>query len=216
MILSGPRVFICMLLIAASPASSKSANSHVISWQPSPLFTETDVPNASVTKNLAVELDVTGLDVVLEETKLTDVQARFGGTIGRRGDASEYLQWLCYQISEGGSPSILWLMSGEIDDGRVGGFQWIELPESQQIDQRCQKLPAGWVRLPRDLRLQMRASSIVQEFGRPTRRDGNRLEYVHEEELRIGNEPYTEVNTLHVLLRDNVVRGIEVWKSTTD
>jgi len=215
MILSSPRVFVCVLLIAISPASSQSSNRHVISWEPSPLIKEMAMPNASVSKNLMVELHVSGLKVVLEETKLTDVQALFGGTIGQRGDAAESLEWLCYQVSDGGNSSVLWLMSGEIDGGAVGGFEWIEVSESQQIDKRCQKLPAGGVRLPRNLRLRMKASLIVQEFGKPTRGDGNRLEYVHKEQLRIRNEPYTKINTLHVLLHDKIVLGVEVWMSTT-
>jgi hypothetical protein len=215
MICFSPRVCVFVLLIAISHASSQSSNRHVISWQPSPLIKETAMPNASVSKNFVVELHVSGLKVVLEETKLTDVQALFGGTIGQRGDAAESLEWLCYQVSDGGSSSVLWLMSAEVDGGAVGGFQWIEVSESQQIDKRCQKLPAGGVRLPRNLRLGMKASLIVQEFGKPTRQDGNRLEYVHEEQLRIRNEPYTEINTLHLLLRDKIVRGVEVWMSTT-
>jgi hypothetical protein len=50
----------------------------------------------------------------LEETKLGDIQKRFGGgTPAQRGDASEYLRWVCYSLPK----QLVWLASGELGGG---------------------------------------------------------------------------------------------------
>jgi hypothetical protein len=184
-------------------------------WEPSLLLKPTDeVPKGSVPKNMIERLRVSNTEIVLEETKLTDVQAKLGGTVGHRGDAASSLQWLCYELQTDEGRSVLWLMAGEMDAGTVGGFQWRKIAESTVVDQRCQPLPNGTLKLPIGLNLGMERSVLLQTLGKPTREHANRIDYVHDEEQQIRNEPCTESNYVYVLLRDGVALDIEVWKAT--
>jgi hypothetical protein len=159
---------------------------------------------------------VSGLRIVLENTELTAVQKRFGGTIGHRGDADTSLSWLCLHGTGPQGGWILWLMSGEMDAGSVGGFRWQRVGRAAEVDTKCQTLPEGSsVELPVTLRLGSEEAGVLHIFGQPTKRFGNALFYLHEHEATIRNEPYTAMNTLVVLLRGGVVWAIEVWKSTT-
>jgi len=157
---------------------------------------------------------VSDATVVLEKTKLIDMGAHFKAAIGRRGDAGDYLEWLCLSGADNKRGWVLWLTSGEIDAGAVGGFQWQRIPSGAQVDKRCRKLPDSVVELPHALRLGMSHGDLLRILGQPTRRQGERLLYVHEEEQVIRNEPYSETNTLVVRFRKGVVWAIGVSKST--
>ncbi|WP_443747479.1 hypothetical protein [Asticcacaulis solisilvae] len=52
-----------------------------------------------------------------EQTRLTDVQKRFGGQIEREGDAGSAMQWLCYDLPA--QHQRVWLSSYEINGGAV-------------------------------------------------------------------------------------------------
>lgn len=159
-------------------------------------------------------LHVSNTEVVLEETKLADVQAHLGGITGQRGDAGISLQWLCYELQTDEGRSVLWLMAGEMDAGTVGGFQWKKIMSSTLVDKRCQPIARATVRLPIDIRLGTERSVLLQMLGRPTRELPNRIDYVHDEEQQIRSQPYTESNYVYILLRDGVASNIEVWKAT--
>ena len=160
-------------------------------------------------------LRVSDVDVELEETELTKVKAHLGGEIGGRGDAADSLAWLCYEVPTDSGRTVLWLMSGEMNDGTVGGFQWEKIAASIQVDKRCRLLSKGSVELPLDVRPGMTEEALKNVLGRPTWTHGSNIEYVHEEEQKIRYEQYFETNTLYVLLRNGIAWGIEVWKSTT-
>jgi len=205
---------IVLLAIAIVPQYASSQMNNRI-WEPTLLEDATDeIPKGTVSKEIVGQLQLSGLRIVLEETKMSDVAAKLGGTIGQRGDAADYLEWLCYEVPTSEGRSVLWLLSGEIDGETVGGFQWLSIAASRELDQRCQILPRGAVEIPLAIRPGIAEAALRSVLGKPTRQKGQRIEYVHEKELEIRKEPFTVTNTLSVLLRNSVVYCIEVWKST--
>ena len=164
---------------------------------------------------MVTELEVSGFKIELEETALTDAQAHLGGTIKHGGDAAESLHWLCYQLGGRNHRSLLWLFSGEMNGGAVGGFQWSAIASDANSNPGCVTLTGGSVRLPHNLRPGMSISLVHQVLGAPTRVRGDITEYVHEEPQQIRDQPYIETNVVEVLIRSGRVRKIEVWKSTS-
>ncbi|HEV2699010.1 MAG TPA: hypothetical protein VGU90_13515 [Terriglobales bacterium] len=110
---------------------------------------------------------------------------------------------------------MLWLKSGEIDGPNVGGFQWKRVPSFAQFDARCQPEGSSNVALPIKLRVGTTEAQVLEILGPPSARKGNNLIYVHEHGESIRNEPYTSVNSVILVLRDGIVWGIEVEKTTT-
>ena len=185
-------------------------------WEPPSVIEFPQSAKSTVPREMIRGLRVSGLRIVLENTELTEVQKRIGGTIGHRGDADTALSWLCLHGTGPRGNWILWLMSGEMDAGSVGGFRWQRVERAAQVDKKCQTLPEGGiVELPAALRLGVEEAGVLHNFGQPTERIGNALLYLHEHEATIRNAPYTAMNTLVVLLRGGVVWAIEAWKSTT-
>jgi hypothetical protein len=172
---------------------------------------------ATVPREMISSLHIDGTEIRLEKTKLIDMQRKFGGTIGKRGDAADFLAWLCLAGRDSSGRWVLWLMSGEIDGPSVGSFQWQRLEPSAQLDNRCQALPpATDVRLPIAIRLGIKQAAVENILGRPSARRGDAALYEHEHNLTIKDIPYTSENTVEVDFRDGIVRSIEVDKTTTD
>lgn len=204
------RVTVLWLLMCAAYAQTGRKESL---WEPPLLFTATgEIPKGTVAKDIVRALQVSDKTVVLEETKLMDIQAHFTAIIGNRGEAGDYLEWLCFYGAH--HKWVLWLTGGEIDAGAISGFQWHLVPAGAQIDGRCRQLTDSAVTLPNTVRLGMTERDLFHVMGQPTKRQGQRLLYVHEEELTIRNQPYTETNVVVVDIRQGVVSAIAVSKST--
>jgi hypothetical protein len=160
---------------------------------------------------------VSNFPIEFEETKMEDVRTRLGGTIGHKGDAGEYLEWLCFHGTDSEGRWVLWLESGEIDGGMVGSFRWERLPMNAELDQRCRMLQrkAGGIVLPISLRLGTTEKEVLKTLGTPTVRRGDRLIYVHEHDETIRGEPFTSDNIVEVRLRGGTVCAIEVSKTVS-
>ncbi len=188
---------------------------HLPIWEP-PTTPDSPVNRPTVKHEILNRIQVSGLKIALENTQLSKVQKRLGGTIGHRGDASESLSWLCMHGNDQSGEWILWLMSGEIDGGTVGGFRWGRVTRGASVDGRCQTLRGEKViDLPIKLELGIKEAEIVRLLGQPTQKLGDRLVYVHEHEEMRHNERYTATNALTLYLHEGVVWAIETWKSTT-
>jgi hypothetical protein len=172
---------------------------------------------ATAPKDMIKSLQVDGQRIVLETTELVAIQKTVGGVIGYRGDAGQSLSWLCLHASDSHGTWVLWLLSSEIDDGSVGGFRWQLVKSTTSFDSRCSALSAkeANVKLPTPLRLGMSKEEVIHTLGSPSSQTGNTLFYLHEHELTLHNEPYTDMNTLTIMLSGNRVAAMEVWKSTT-
>jgi hypothetical protein len=202
-----------VLWLLVGVACAQTGRRETLVWEPPRLFADAvEVAKGTIAKDIVSELRVSDKTVVLEETKITDMQAHFKAIVGNRGDAGDYLEWVCFYGTH--KNWVLWLTSGEIDAGAIGGFQWQILTEGAQIDGRCRQLSDSAVTLPNAVRLGMRERDLFHILGQPTKRDAHRLLYVHEEEKAIRNQPYTETNVIIVDIRNGAVFAIAVSKST--
>jgi len=68
---------------------------------------------ASVPKEMLAKLRVSAYDITLEETSMEDAAKRFGGTIGSKGDAGDFLEWLCLRGTDAADHWVLWLESAK-------------------------------------------------------------------------------------------------------
>src|SRR5215469_16849782 len=146
------------------------------------------------------------MSIVLETTRMTDVQKRFGGTVGQEGDAGTYLEWLCLRGGDATEGWVLRLKSDEMDAGTVGSFQWQRVRHAAKFDERCGVLSkTGKVELPIPLGLGMQEAKLFHVLGHPTARHGNTVLYVHEHMGEDQQGPFTTLNTLSVVIRDGKV-----------
>ena len=206
-------LLIVMAILTAFPTISPSQVSQ--SWEPTLLSSPTaEFPKATIPKRIMGALKISGMEIVFEETKISDVKARFGGTVGHRGDAGDSLGWLCYEVPTQRGRSVLWFLSSEIDGGTIGGFQWLSLAPGDRLDPRCQLLSNSSVQMPIPIHLDDAEREAMRFLGAPSARQGDLLQYVHEANISIKAEPYTVTNTLYLLMKNGVVKAIEVWKST--
>ena len=190
-------------------------------WQPpslpSFLLKLDSYPAGTVSNPMITSLNISNVQIVLEETELKTAQARLGGDIGQKGDASEYNAWLCLHGVDERGPWVLWLQSGEIDGPYIGGFQWRRAPPEAQFDRRCQALGEAdsQIKMPTGLRLGISEAKVLHTLGKPNLRKGDTFLYEHEHNGTIGREPYTSVNSVIVELRHGLVWAIYVDKTTS-
>ena len=169
-------------------------------------------PPPTIPKEMVSHLKVANWPITLEKTMLTDAQRRFGGSLGHSGDASKFLEWLCLYKRNVEDGWVLWLTSGEIDGGAIGGFVWRRMSATQKIDSRCTELNAeqATVMLPIPLKLGMTRTQVEQLLGKPSSRFRNTFMYDHEHEGRIRDRPYTWDNSIDIVYRRGVVQAIQV------
>jgi hypothetical protein len=164
---------------------------------------------------MITKLRVAKMQVILEETPLSDVQKNLGGTIGASGDASEALKWLCFQGSDAKGRWALWLESDEMGGGNVDGFAWQRMAEKASLDPRC-RTEAIEIELPIHLAIGSPESEVRGILGKPTAEHRNTLIFEHEHQETIRNEPFTASNTVYVQLGSGVVWSVQVWKTTSN
>ena len=192
-------------------------------WGPPQLPTPHPLPKATVRKEFVTKLRVGGVEVALEEAVLAVVAKRLGATIGERGDAGEYVAWICLDGSDSGGRWALWLDSGEIDGGRVGRFQLSRIGPDALFDRRCREMPASTaiITLPTDIRLDLSADEVVSKLGRPTARFGEVFAYLYEHsrtDTATSNFPpetWTTDNDLYLVIHHDRVESIVVSRMTT-
>ena len=205
----------CLLIVVLSSAAFAQrtpTKSHEV-WEPPDWSFPEDV-KATVNREMLSTLRISDYPIQLEETKLDDTGKHFGGTVGSKGDASEYEAWLCSHGADTGGRWVLWLESGEIDGGYVGSFQWRRLSTTALIDKRCVALNHA-PQLPLSLNLGMQAAEVLKTLGRPSWQSHGRLIYLHEHTKTIRGEPYDSSNIVTVHLRAGLVWAIAVSKTTS-
>jgi hypothetical protein len=163
---------------------------------------------------MIARLGVGVVHIALEETRLTTIQIQLGGVIGHRGDASEALEWLCYQGTGSGGRWALWLENSELGGGRVDGFTLEHLDQEAAL--HCQTLrgSGNQVALPIALAPGMAEDQIPAVLGRPTAKFRTPGFFVQEHKETIKSRPFTSSNTVAISARGGVVWAIQVWKNT--
>jgi hypothetical protein len=208
---------ICSLSCSTVIAQEAGKSTDRTIWAPPRLIQSGTTPKPTIRKPMIGNLRIAGFEIVLEKTRMGQVQKKFGGELGSEGDAGDFLEWLCVHGSDKSGSWVMWLESGEIDAGSVGGFQWRRVDRGAIFDGRCSVLPKApsLIELPVALRLGMTEANVLRVLGPPTVREGSALLYIetHEEWLR--KESFWEYNAVTVVIQDGAVSAIEAQKSTT-
>lgn len=161
--------FVTCALFAQTASRSSSLDAGVI-WDPPAWPFLQKSPKPTVSKEMVAALHVSDFPVILEKTKMEDVESTLGGTIGQRGDAGNFDEWLCFYGADSGGRWALWLESGEINGGTVGSFQWRRLNENAVLDGRCRMLGEAKVELQNKLRLGLTEAEALKILGPPKAR----------------------------------------------
>jgi hypothetical protein len=216
------RFALCFVLtMLASHAFTQTVNqsaphSSQMLWEP-PEWNFPENVKASVPKEMFSSFRVSGYDITLEDTSMENVKKRLGGEIGRKGDAGDALEWLCFHGADANSGWVLWLESGEIDGGNVGSFQWHRLSNRDVLDSRCHALTGttSSIKLPLPLMLGAKKAEVLKILGEPTATEAERLIYLHEHEGTSRGVPFTTSNIVVVHLRDGIVWAIQASKTSS-
>jgi hypothetical protein len=192
--------------------TSDSAKPVELLWEPPIVDWSTQSPQPTIPKPIISSLKVASLRVVLDETPMQRVADKLGMKAGRKGDAGESLKWLCFHGEDTGGRWMLWLQSGEMNGGAVGGFQWRRIDADRRVDSRCRKLKPGQFKLPIALRLGMQEAEVRSILGAPSGRAGDLLPFHHEHSEVDVDLHYSVSNTVNVLLGKGAVTAVEVWK----
>lgn len=208
-------VALTTVVLQGDDHSTADAKESVV-WAPPQFWYPKIFPKPTVPKELVGHLRVGNVNILLEETPIKDVQAHLGGVIGHRGDAAEYLEWVCVHGSDEIGQWVLWIEGGEIHGGTVGGFRWQRATPSARFDNRCAVLPKtdDRITLPISVGLGTTETDLFQALGKPTTMEGDNLLFAHEHDETIRGEPYTSDNNVSIFLRRGVVWAMQVWKTT--
>jgi len=203
------------LLTMAAALSGQQPGSHAHDrstpiWAPPSVAIPEDPPHPTVPKPMVTKLTVAGWPIELERTELEQAQEHFGGTMGKIGDASESLRWLCLYGKDRDGLWGLWLLSEEIDGPSIGGIQWQRLPTDTQVDRKCKLIAKGGVELPIALHLGMTQKEAELVLGKPSLVKGEIAVYSHEHSFTARKEQYTADNELYVVYRNGVVWSLIV------
>src|SRR5579871_7607 len=206
----------CLLGGAATVQhAGKSIDSPI--WGPPRVLQSDTPPNPTVQRPMIGGLRIGNFEIVLGNTTMKQAQERLGGKFGGRGDAGDSLEWLCLRGRDTFGSWVLWLESGEIDDGDIGSFQLRHVAPEATFDDRCIALPEAFnvIELPIPLHLGMSKAHVLRLMGQPTGREESGLLYIESHEEILQKESFTEYNAVTLVIRNGAVWVIEVQKSTT-
>jgi hypothetical protein len=116
-------------------------------------------------------LRVAQMPIVLEKTALLEVQNRFGGSIGHRGDGGNALACRCFRGGDINAPWALCLESSALMGGRlIDRYTLQRLDPNAKIDQRCRRFGKGEgeIELPVALRLGVTEMQVREILSEPT------------------------------------------------
>jgi len=198
----------------AQNVKQSNSHSHDLVWEP-PEWNYPQELKASVPNEMFSTFGLSGYNVVFEETSIESVQKHVGGKAGKKGDAGDALEWLCFHGADTAGRWVIWLESGEIDGGSVGSFQWQRLSDREVLDSRCHALAGNGVSLPLSLRLGAKKAEVLKNLGAPTSSDTERLIYLHEHKSTIRGEPFTISNIVVIDIRNEVVWAIRASKTSS-
>jgi hypothetical protein len=209
--------FVCVACLARGQNKQPLEAPQPAVWAPLQLPGFEEEAKSVKPNELVSALQINHQHISLEQTTLAELGKQYRAEIGHQGDASEFLQWVCLTGMTDGQRWVLWLESGEIHGGNLGGFQLRRIGGQVKLDTRCRTInaPASISTMPNMLTVGMRERDVVKVLGTPTARKPNFLYFEHHRKIVIRGEPYDIVNTVTLVLRDGVVWAFEVWKTTS-
>lgn len=126
-------VLLTSLVLGTAPAAAAS-----LSGMGQAIFGNSfNFSKANLEKAPISAIQVGKLKVVLQSTRLKDVQKAFGGTLQQDGDGSGRADWLCYS-AEGAT---VWFISNAL-----GGFEFVMMVAAEATSKpvkTCDPAPAG-------------------------------------------------------------------------
>jgi hypothetical protein len=179
-------------------------------WAPPNFAIPEDSPHPTVPKPMVTRLTVAGWPIELQRTELEQAQRHFGGTMGKIGDASEALHFLCLYGKDKDGLWGLWLLNEENDGPSIGGIQWQRLPADAQMDRKCKLIVKGGVELPIAVHLGMTQNEAERVLGKPSLTKGDIAVYSHEHSFTAHKEQYTADNELYVVYKNGWVWSLVV------
>jgi hypothetical protein len=203
-----------VLALSLTSAVLAQTNTPVV-WEP-PNWNFPKNVKATVPKEMLSKLRISTVAITLEETRLDKVEQLLGATKGAKGDAGDFVQWLCFHGTDDADQWVLWLESGEIDGGYVGSFRWKRISSQAKIDRRCHALNStATVKLALPLKLGMGEAEVLKILGKPSYRQGERLIFLHEHVGSANGAPYDSSNIVMIYVHGGEVVSIAASKTTS-
>lgn len=178
-------------------------------WQPPSIEFGDDFPPPTLPSELIPAFAVGPYRIALDETPIEEVAKHFDAQIGHSGDASEFVQWICLYGSDTLGHWALWIDSGEINGGNVGGFTMMRLGPERRTDPRCRSVRLD-VTNPAGLRLGMTQQEVQQTIGTPSGVVRGTSLYLYEGDGPGGS---TIASVIAVVFRDGVIERFSVANS---
>ena len=192
---------------------------------PPPIYPGSDnVPDGSINKMPVTVLTLGNYYIRLEITLLVDVKNRIkSGVIQHQGDASEYVQWLCYTIPDGLESQRIWIASSEMGGGKVDVVIAERISDTLNINKYCPVLPNIYrpVKMDRNIWLGTKIEELDNSLGKPLfERGGLRIyDYFGKKTLPdkesadnvVTMVDYDEISSLAVKVKDGKI--IILWAS---
>ena len=184
-----------------------------------PKFPLNFAPAATLTLPPVTDVWFGKFNIQLESTELDDVLRTIKtGIIQHKGDASESVDWLCYQISDIANPVRIWIMSGEIDGGFVGTIVISRANIEDKPTQTCPELPAAFRPVNTDCGIWLHNQIIDFEklFGKPSLTVDDWIHYKSERKVLVRGSEFFEIGSLSARFVEG--RVVELWisKSTSN
>ena len=179
-------------------------------WEPPSIGDGRQFPVIAIPSDLIPALRIDNREIVLDRTPLAETARRFKARIGRRGDGSESLGWVCIAGRDAEGRWMLWLESGEIHGDAVGAFQLRRIGVPEPIDAKCVSSRAS-IRNPAGLRLGMSRADVRRILGESSGTPAM-IAYLYEHP---GADGFTIESMISVVFADDVVAAFEVWRTET-
>ncbi len=179
-------------------------------WEPPSIGDGRQFPVVAVPSDLIPALGMDNREIVLDRTPLAEAAQWFKARIGQRGDASEFLRWVCIAGRDAEGRWKLWLESGEIHGDAVGAFQLRRIGAAERIDAKCVSSRAS-LRNPAGLRLGMSRADVRRILG-DSSGTPPMIAYLYEHP---GGNGFTIESMTSVVFANDVVTAFEVWRTET-
>ena len=177
--------------------------------EPTPAPAENAVAPADSTATYSDTLLLGDLPVVLEETRLDDVRARFGGVQRDSGQTSTHWYWLCYALADSGVVEVGSSVMGGPEHYITGFSVSLEAP-----DEACTTvgLRLADVQLQNELKLGIDAARLESRFGVGAQ-SGDTVRFQSERDA--GND-FVTFRALDIVLRQGRVHEIHSARVTAN
>src|ERR1051325_5006928 len=112
-----------MILSSAVMLSAQQPRASTTLWEPIPLALRDNVSTPPTLKREMIpNIRIGQLNIRFDETPFRAVEQRFALIRGKRGDAGEFVQWVCLSGSDSTGDWILWFQGAEVNGESIGGF----------------------------------------------------------------------------------------------